>query len=198
MGVDVRVRALGGRLAPVVVGLLVATAGCGVSERGLEAAADAKGGEDPEGVNSAPTTVPTTRSSPGEAELDPCALLDARDRSSVGLTSPGEPITVAGSLACDYVEPGSFGVTVTVDDHTDLAAIRARTPEAEELRVGATPALLIADRAVDDGTCSVSLAAESPGVRTIHIDVTTADFRDTERACTRATTVAELIEPEVA
>ncbi len=104
---------------------------------------------------------------------------------------------MAGSPACDYVEPGAFGVTVTMDEHMDLEAVRARAPRAEELHVGSAQALLVADRDADDGTCSVSLAAGRPGVRTVHIDVTTADFQDTARACTRATTVAELIEPEV-
>lgn len=104
---------------------------------------------------------------------------------------------MAGSPACDYVEPGAFGVTVTVDGHTDLEAVRSRAPQAEELRVGSAPALLVTDRHADDGTCSVSLSAGRPGVSTVHIDVTTADFQDTAQACTRATTVAELIEPEV-
>ncbi|EHR62179.1 Protein of unknown function (DUF3558) [Saccharomonospora cyanea NA-134] len=177
---------------PVALGLLVAAAGCGASDPGLGASTGAEGAGS---VSSVP--VPSTGPTREEAGLDPCALLGARDRSSAGLTSPGEPTTVAGAPACDYVEPGAFGVTVTVDEHTDLEAVKARAPRAEELRVGSAPAVLVADRDADDGTCSVSLAAGRPGVSTVHIDVTTADFQDTAQACARATTVAELIEPEV-
>lgn len=193
-------RVLGGRSVPVAVGtslvtaLIVLTAliaGCDTLDSGLGMSVNADGTGHARPVPGAPTGA-----TGGGIGVDPCALLGAEDRSSAGLTSPGEHITVAGSPACDYVQPGSFGLTVTVDGRTDLEEVRDRAPRAEAVRVGSAHALLVADRDADDGVCSVSVSVGSRN-GTVHIDVTNADFHDTTLACTRATTVAELIEPEL-
>ena len=186
---------------------LVLLAGCGTA--GSRAVVADSGGGEVTGAppasrdDTAPTTqTPTTHSNdPPGVGLDPCGLLDPTERSRAGLTSPGEPTTVAGSQACDYLQPGAFGVTVTLDEQADLETIRERASTAQEVRIGSSPALRVADEVADDGTCSVLLPAGEPGasagVRSVHIDVTLADFHDTAQACSHATTVAESIEPEL-
>lgn len=182
-----------------VLGLAAGTVGCGSdpqpgSMAGPEgtAEADAKPGS---------SVVPPISTRQSVSVSDPCALLDPQDRSRAGLTSPGKSTTVAGSPVCDYVEPGAFGVSVTLDRDTDLEELRVGMADAEDIRVGAAPALRVADREADDGTCSVLLESGETGtrsgIRTVHVDVTMADFRDTSQACERATTVAEAIESEL-
>jgi hypothetical protein len=183
-----------------VLGLGVAAVGCGAPERQAGTMLGPEGTVEAD-TESGPAATTPSSGRQAASELDPCALLDPQERSRAGLTSVGEPGTVAGSPVCDYVEPGAFGLTVTLDGNTALAELRTRTPAAEEVRVGAMPALLVADREADDGTCSVLLEAGETGtragVRTVHVDVTMADFHDTAQACERATTVAEAIEAEL-
>ncbi|EHK86676.1 DUF3558 family protein [Saccharomonospora azurea] len=187
-------RAFGLRLVPVLVVVVLATAGCGASPRQSGASGEAAGADDA-GTAAVPTASPTSTAE--ELGLDPCALLGAQQRSSAGLSGPGEHTTVAGSQACDYVQPGAFGVTVTVDERADLPSVRERVPHAEDVQVGELAAVRVADPDLDDGTCSLTVSVERPGARTVHVDVTMADFQDTDEACERATTVAELIEPEL-
>jgi hypothetical protein len=187
---DTGVRVPGPRLL-LVLTVAVAAAGCGARSSQSEPTGDG-------GVVATSAASATRSAEPTDAAaLDPCALLDATDRSTAGLSALGEPTTVAGSRACEYVQPGAFGVTVTVDERTDLDTVRSRAAHVEDVRIGALDAVRIADPAADDGTCSVTVAVGRPGARSVHVDVTTTDFRDTAQACTRATTVAELIEPEL-
>ncbi|OQO94068.1 hypothetical protein B1813_06080 [Saccharomonospora piscinae] len=194
MGEAVRVRPV----AALLAGAVLAGAGaCGTGERVVGPASVGDSGAGP--VASAPATARSGTAAQGE--FDPCSLLGPADRSSAGLAEAGERATVGGSPACDYVQPGDFGLLVTLDHHTDLDLLRERSPEAEEVRVGAVTALRVADLAADDGTCAVLLpaggAAGRSGARSVHVDVTLTDFQDTRRACTRALAVAELIEPEL-
>lgn len=145
------------------------------------------------GAAGAPRATPSAAPRTGSA--DPCALLSPAARSSAGLTTVGTQTTVGEARACDYTEPGGHGVTITIDERAGLADLRSAPRQARELRIGQREALLVADERADDGTCAVLLAlAESSSV---HVDVSSADFRGTEQACERATTVAELIEPEL-
>lgn len=192
-------------LVPVAVAAVLGASGCGADRPGEGAAgasdrdAGSQGGEGGQPVpSSGPSNSSGSVGGADSASLDPCALLSPSGRSEAGLSSVGEATTVAGARACDYTQPGDFGVTVTLDEESVLDELRERIPGAETVRVGAQRALRVADEAADDGTCSLLLSVGGEReVRTVHVDVTMAGFHDTRRACTRATTVAELIEREM-
>ncbi|OLT43240.1 hypothetical protein BJF85_03675 [Saccharomonospora sp. CUA-673] len=173
-------------------------AGCGQAVGG-DPRGDAAQGDTAEGGTAQDDTRPTRSAPPSSAPsaepLDPCAWLDPADRSTAGLSVAGEPRDVAGAPACDYTEPGVGGVTITVDDASGVADLEAGADDVERLRIGARDAVRMADRAADDGTCAVVLAT-GPG-SSVHIDVSSVDFTDTASSCERATTVAELVEPEL-
>ncbi|MFC4001093.1 DUF3558 family protein [Prauserella oleivorans] len=169
-------------LAPVL--LLVAA--CGRSH-GEPAGADAVPAPAPD--SAAPSSTAAEL-----AVLDPCALLSAADRSTAGLTVPGERRSIGGAAACDYTEPGSFGVTVTVDGTSGLADLDV-PGDAEPISIGGHDALRVADPAADDGTCAVLVAAGESA--SVHVDVSRTDFTGTEDACRRAMTVAELVAPDL-
>ncbi|MBK1788621.1 DUF3558 family protein [Prauserella cavernicola] len=150
----------------------------------------------------APSAPASESSSPSEsttqppAAADPCGLLSPAERSTAGLTSPGEPKSIGGAQACDYTETGSHGVTITLDETSGLDELRTGENEsAEELRIGTHDALRVADAEADDGTCAVLLAAGESA--SVHVDVSNTNFTGTAEACTRADTVAELIEPKL-
>ncbi|NIJ12800.1 hypothetical protein FHU38_003144 [Saccharomonospora amisosensis] len=173
------------------------TSACGLQRSGagpsvpsvpsVDAAADAEGRRH--------ATEATASAAGRTASADPCALLSPSARSSAGLTKVGTPTTVGDARACDYTEPGGYGVTITIDERAGLADLRVAPRRVRDLRIGQREALLVADERADDGTCAVLLAMGESG--SVHVDVSSADFRDTARACARATTVAELIEPEL-
>lgn len=179
-------------------GLVTVLAGAGlfgVSACGAAGGADASGGAS--GV-SASTTVPSEDdarpSSATAAEADPCTWLTPAERSTAGLTVPGERRTVGSAAACDYTEPGAGGITVTFDTSSALADLRP-DGQATPLRIAGREALRVADPAADDGTCAMLLAAGPEA--SVHIDVSTAEFRGTRESCERASTVAELIAPDL-
>ncbi|MEU6644827.1 DUF3558 family protein [Saccharomonospora sp. NPDC046836] len=172
-----------GLLVPV---LLLAATACGRSQ-GEPARSDA--------LLPAPA-ITTPDVSPSEsAGLDPCGLLSPAERSAAGLTTPGEPTSIGGASACDYTEPGSFGITITIDESSGLADLRVEQDAAEPARIGEHEALRVADPAADDGSCAVLLGIGAGA--SVHVDVVNADFTGTEAACSRAATVAELIEPDL-
>ncbi|GAA1222349.1 DUF3558 family protein [Prauserella alba] len=176
-------------------GLLGASA-CGAI--GGDAAAGA-GGAAPNTPpsNTAPSETPPSDTAPSDgtaADSDPCAWLTPAERSTAGLTVPGERRTVGSVRACDYTEPGAGGVTVTFDTTSALADLRPDGP-ASPLRIAGREARRVADLAADDGTCTVLLAAGATA--SVHIDVSTADFRGTRESCDRAAAVAELIAPDL-
>ncbi|WP_307849541.1 DUF3558 family protein [Qaidamihabitans albus] len=125
----------------------------------------------------------------------PCELLSPAERSSAGLTVPGEPKTVGDAAACDYTEPGSFGITITVDERSGLADLHEKPGRATPVRYGDRQALRVADEGADDGTCAVLLAAGDSA--SVHIDVSNTNFSGTALACERAGAVAELVEPDL-
>ncbi|MFF5992128.1 DUF3558 domain-containing protein [Prauserella flavalba] len=164
-----------------LVPLLLLTAACGRVE-GMPAQAD--------GVSTSPP------SSTQPAALDPCGLLTPAERSTAGLTSTGEQKSLGGARACDYTEPGSYGVTITIDETSGLADLRTEEEgTAEQVRIGAHDALRVADHDADDGTCAVLLGTGESA--SVHVDVTNTNFTGTAQACTRADTVAGLIEPKL-
>lgn len=168
--------------------LAVLAAGCGAlrGEPGSPVVAASSGAAD--------TTAATTPSA-GQAALDPCALLSPADRSTAGLTSPGVAKPVGQVKACDYTEPGAFGVTITLDGTSGLGDLRVEPGRAERLRIGAHEALRVADERADDGTCAVLLGMGDSA--SVHVDVSNSSFSDTAQACARARMVAELIEPRL-
>ncbi|MBB3051310.1 hypothetical protein FHS23_002333 [Prauserella isguenensis] len=170
-------------------GLLGASA-CGAA--GGEAAGP--GGASPAASSENTPSESAEPSSASPAETDPCAWLTPAERSTAGLAVPGERRTVGSVPACDYTEQGAGGVTVTFDTTSALADLRP-DGEATPLRIAGREAQRVADPVADDGTCTVLLAAGSTS--SVHIDVSTADFRGTRESCERASTVAELIAPDL-
>lgn len=146
-----------------------------------------------------PAPVPPRPASPAPsagtapAGTDPCALLSTVDRSAVGLSTPGQEKTIGTDRACDWTEPGTFGLTVTVADSTPLSDLQVPTGTAERLTVGRHQAIRVSDAETGDGTCAVLLASGQNG--SVQVDVTNSSFGDTALACRRASTVAGLIEP---
>ncbi|SFB46623.1 Protein of unknown function [Amycolatopsis marina] len=129
------------------------------------------------------------------AALKPCELLSPTDRSTVGLTVLGREKSVGSAPACDWTEPGVFGLTITVDEKSSLSEIEVEPGTAEPAEIEGREALRVADEPADDGTCAVLLAAGESA--TVHVDVSNTSFSDTERACDRADTVAGLIAPKL-
>lgn len=174
--------------ALLVLGLAALTLASGCGQRG-DASASAAGSA----AQGPP--VGTGERSPTAESTDPCALLSPAARSSAGLTVVGTRKHVAGARACDYTEPGGPGVLITVDERAGLADLRLSEERTRRIRIGRHEALRVADFRADDGTCAVLLGLGESA--SLHIDVSSADFKGTEQACARATTVAELIEPEL-
>lgn len=175
-------RFLGAPLAVVAVGLLMAA--CAAQ------------------TPTAPAAVQSTTSVPAPAPVqstaaapDPCALLSTVDRSTAGLSGPGKGKTIGPDQACDWTEPGTFGLTLTLSGSTPLSALQVPKSSAERLTVGRHRAIRVPDTAAGAGTCAVLLAAGENG--SAQVDVTNSGFSDTALACRRANTVAELIEPKL-
>lgn len=145
---------------------------------------------------SAASVTPTTQAGPGTlGALDPCALLSPMDRSTAGVSVIGKPKTIADARACDWTVPGTFGVTVTLDDESGLADLEVAKKTATRTKVGAHPALQVADKKAADGTCAVLLGVGDSA--SVQIDVSNTNFSDTSLACRRAGTVAGLVEPKL-
>jgi len=131
----------------------------------------------------------------GLAAMDPCALLTPQDRSAAGIGVLGKPKDIAGARACDWSVPGTFGVTVTLSDTDGLADLEVAKKTATKTKVGAHPALQVADKKAADGTCAVLLGVGDAA--SVQIDVSNTGFSDTPLACRRAGTVAGLVEPKL-
>ena len=72
---------------------------------------------------------------------------------------------------------------------------RKRKKTATKTKVGAHPALQVADKKAADGTCAVLLGVGDAA--SVQIDVSNTGFSDTPLACRRAGTVAGLVEPKL-
>ncbi|MBB3665047.1 MULTISPECIES: DUF3558 domain-containing protein [Prauserella salsuginis group] len=181
-----------GLVAALSGAALLGVSACG--EAGGDAAAGAGGASPDTPVETGPSGTTAPSASAVTADPDPCAWLTPAERSTAGLTVPGERRTVGSVRACDYTEPGAGGVTVTFDTTSALAELQ---PEGQTtpLQIAGREARRVADPAADDGTCTVLLAA-GPAA-SVHIDVSTADFRGTSESCDRASAVAELIAPDL-
>lgn len=131
----------------------------------------------------------------GLAAIDPCTLLDPQDRSTAGVSVLGKPKQIAGYRACDWTVPGTFGVTVTLSETDGLADLEVAKKTATKTKVGAHPALQVADKKAADGTCAVLLGVGDAA--SVQIDVSNTGFSDTPLACRRAGTVAGLVEPKL-
>ncbi|WP_153034460.1 DUF3558 family protein [Amycolatopsis sp. YIM 10] len=167
-----------------------------------------QGGQAASGENTANTantentgqTAPRAPAAPSgppasQGGLDPCALLTSAERSKAGLTSVGEPKAIGSARTCDWTEPGTFGLAISVDESKGLTDLRTEKKTARQIKVGAREALKVADPKADDGTCAVLLGAgESASVQ---IDVSNTNFTGTEAACARADKVAGLVEPKL-
>jgi hypothetical protein len=129
------------------------------------------------------------------ASIDPCGLLSPTDRSTAGVTVLGKPKTIADARACDWSVPGTFGVTVTLDDKTGLTGLDVARKTATKTKIGAHQALQVADKKAADGTCAVLLGVGNSA--SVQIDVSNNGFSDTPLACRRAGTVAGLVEPKL-
>jgi uncharacterized protein DUF3558 len=173
--------ALGNRFTAGLSGLLLA--GCSAP------VTPAPAGPPPVQTTTAPTLATVV------AGPDPCSLLSTVDRSTAGLSTPGEGRTIGRDRACEWTEPGTFGLTVTVADSTPLSGLRTPEGTAQRSTVGRHRAIRVSDAAADDGTCAVLLAAGENA--SVQVDVTNSAFHDTALACRRADTVAQLIEPRL-
>lgn len=147
-----------------------------------------------------PSSAPATTGRPpvawtGLAAIDPCALLTPQDRSAAGVSVLGKPKDIAGARACDWTVPGTFGVTVTLSETDGLADLEVAKKTATKTKVGAHPALQVADKKAADGTCAVLLGVGDAA--SVQIDVSNTGFSDTPLACRRAGTVAGLVEPKL-
>jgi hypothetical protein len=129
------------------------------------------------------------------ATIDPCGLLSPQDRSTAGLSVLGRPKDIDGARACDWTVPGTFGVTVTLDEKHGLAALDVAKKAATRTEVGTHPALQVADKKAADGTCAVLLGVGQAA--SVQVDVSNTGFSDTPLACRRAGTVAGLLEPKL-
>ncbi|OXM71852.1 MULTISPECIES: DUF3558 family protein [Amycolatopsis] len=147
-------------------------------------------------VLSSSAPAPSAPPSPaGLAALKPCELLSATDRSTAGLTSLGEEKTIGTARACDWTEPGTFGVTVTLAEDAPLASLEIDKGTGKRVTVGAHRGFRVSDRRAGDGTCAVLLGVGQEA--SVQVDVTNTGFADTPLACERADTVARLIEPKL-
>ncbi|MEU0469520.1 DUF3558 family protein [Amycolatopsis sp. NPDC006131] len=144
---------------------------------------------------SAPSSSSVPPSPPGLAGLKPCELLTATDRSTAGLTSLGTEKTIGADRACDWTEPGTFGVTVTLAENAPLNSLEIDKGTGKRVTVGAHKGFRVSDRRAGDGTCAVLLGVGQEA--SVQVDVTNTGFEDTPLACERADTVARLIEPKL-
>jgi hypothetical protein len=140
-------------------------------------------------------SAPPSASATGLAALDPCALLSTVDRSTAGLSAPGQGRTIGGNRACDWTQTGVFGLTITLDEQTALSDLTVAKGTGQKLTIGRHPAIRVSDVSAGDGTCAVLLSAGDNA--SAQVDVTNSAFSDTTLACDRAGTVARLIEPEL-
>jgi hypothetical protein len=203
-------RGLALALLPGVL-LAAVSAGCTSGDESTAAApltADASGGPGRSAQTETPPGNATSKTSPSVqddavdsssgrplAAVRPCDLLSPADRSTAGLTVLGREKSIGSARACDWTEPGAFGLTITVDGESTLDELEIDRTAAEQVEIGGHPALRVADESADDGTCAVLLAAGGTG--TVHVDVSNTSFTGTEQACDRADTVAGLIAPKL-
>lgn len=183
-------------LSALAVLLFAAVACAGGGEAGTAGAAatavpEPSESSEPEPSETSASTVPDDAPASGLAGLRPCELLSPAERSTAGLTVLGSEKSVGSARACDWTEPGVFGLTITVDEKSALTELEVEPGTAEQAEFEGREALRIADESADDGTCAVLLAAGDSG--SVHVDVSNTTFTDTAQACDRADTVAGLI-----
>jgi hypothetical protein len=173
--------------------VLCLAAACGQQQQQQPAAEPAGVGH--ASAHASASASPPPVASPTLATLDPCTLLSPQDRSAAGVSVLGKPKDIAGARACDWTVPGTFGVTVTLDGKNGLADLEVAKKTATRTKVGAHPALQVADKKAADGTCAVLLGVGEAA--SVQIDVSNTAFSDTPLACRRAGTVAALVEPKL-
>lgn len=123
------------------------------------------------------------------AALDPCALLSPEDRSTSGITALGKAKTIGEARACDWTVPSTYGVTVTLDEANGLANLDVSSGKRTAKTVGTHRAMQVTGR---HGTCAVLLSVG--GSSSVQVDVSNANFADVPLACSRAGSVAGLVE----
>ncbi|MFI5612881.1 DUF3558 family protein [Amycolatopsis sp. NPDC051903] len=146
-------------------------------------------------ADGAPEPAPWSTAAASLGGLDPCALLSPADRSTAGLTELGKPKTIGEARACDWTVPSTFGVTVTLDENAGLANLDVSRGTRTKKKVGAHQALQVTDKKNATGTCAVLLGVGDSA--SVQVDVSNASFSDTTLACSRAATVAGLVEPKL-
>lgn len=142
-----------------------------------------------------PPPAPPPDAPAGLGALDPCGLLSSADRSSAGLSALGKPKAIGRAKGCDWTEPGTFGVTVTVDAERAPTELNTEKGSRRKTKAGDRTAYEVADREAANGVCAVLMTAGKGG--SASVDVSNANFRDTDLACERAKTVAGLIAPKL-
>lgn len=176
------------RVLPALLGVVL-LAGCGSTQAPAASHVELAPAPPVSSVSPAPT------SDSSFASLEPCSLLSPVDRSTAGLTSPGKDKTIGASHACDWTEPGSFGVTITLDSSSGLSDLSVAKGTSRKIKVGTHSALQVADKKAADGTCAVLLGVGDSA--SAQVDVSNTNFTGTDLACRRAGTVAGLIEPKL-
>ncbi|MFI5559496.1 DUF3558 family protein [Amycolatopsis japonica] len=168
----------------VLVVLTVSACGQGAAGQAAVPAADG-----------APAPAPSSSAPAPDRGVDPCTLLDPKDRSTAGINVLGVAKEINGARACDWTVPATFGVTITVDEKNGLADLEVARKTATKTKVGGRNALKVADKKAADGTCAVLLGMGEKA--SVQIDVSNTNFTDTPLACERAVTVAGLAEPKL-
>jgi hypothetical protein len=179
------------RVLPASVGVLL-LAGCGSTQAPAASHVEIAPAPSPPSVSS---VTPAPKSGSTLASLEPCSLLSPVDRSTAGLSSLGQDKTIGASRACDWTEPGSFGVTITLDGSSGLSELSVAKGTSRKIKVGTHAALQVADKKAADGTCAVLLGVGDSA--SAQVDVSNTNFTGTDLACRRAGTVAGLIEPKL-
>ncbi|MFE5502513.1 DUF3558 domain-containing protein [Amycolatopsis japonica] len=173
-------------LSALGVLVVLTVSACGQGSAGQTPVPAADGAPAPASSSSAPAP---------DRGVDPCTLLDPKDRSTAGITVLGVAKEINGARACDWTVPATFGVTITVDEKNGLADLEVERKTATKTKVGGRNALKVADKKAADGTCAVLLGMGEKA--SVQIDVSNTNFADTPLACERAVTVAGLAEPKL-
>ncbi|MFC0430178.1 DUF3558 domain-containing protein [Kutzneria buriramensis] len=169
-------------LTVVTAGVALAAGGCGGT---------ASGSASPATNSSSATGGQATSAAPPTAKFDPCAVLPADGLSKLGISGP--PKIDPDTHVCTWQAYASF----IVNTHVNTYALGQRpdngfSPTVTPMTVGSHKAELW--RSDSGGACAVNIAL---GTGTFSVDVSAADSKGMETACTSAKELATAAEPKL-
>ncbi|MGQ0838298.1 DUF3558 family protein [Actinokineospora sp.] len=144
-------------------------------------------------TTSKPRSTTSTPSSPLD-RIEPCDLLSAADRTSLGIPA-GKQDDVVGSRGCNWTKSGDFGFSIGLLPDLGLKDGNYQGGTPTPIEIGKHEATKLENMGGGDGGCDIFIAITESS--SVHLTVTASGLSDTPKACAKALLVAQIIDPKL-